>query len=717
MMAYVELQIRTTRFCDVVKNIINMRKLTSPQQDTTPEITGKFLERIKCTNCEFATSQAGDNGDFFILNATLAFSYYESLATIRNSGSLVASPTRVSLLTVPIRFSLDATNPKSARLVYQIGFSAPESIPLPSPGPFPAQIHALKANADIIAIRIGTETTDQIYHEPVDIIGNGDWIERVPGVLIAEILRGLLDDGLASAVAPPPPPDPNKPWLPKPKPNEMRRGDAVVAAWSRQDDSVAIATGGIVAMNACPLFKVDLDIDFQLSVQIEFPTPASMKTRARLTWEADSTWCDVFSTLLFVPYGIAVHILAEDSASKTILKKSLNVAGYRKVDQTDDSITFEGFQSPPPAPTPDFDYTHSEVTGAGIQTGGLVVPKGAYPKLTGFAVPARAGFNIDCNLRAVKPVFNPAQVIFGGAPRIFFDAAIFDPPGAWKITTSKANMQDPHSKDVQTVLTFDDPPGGRLPAGTRTSVFIFTELGARWVDLGAIPAVAERAPDESKHLMDEVCDSLNNPWGKGMTHLGWGDDILLDPDYATVTGLDALRLWTVGFALLPEEARIELIAVSKNGGERLLGVVEGQTSAALELVTAADETLALRSDVGFSAPRPLLARSWLFPTSAHDIGFDPSHFAAMGGLIAVAGQDETVRIFDPRLPPESSDAYTQDAPRADGQNGEFTEALGRQIEYGRSAWGSMARIDKKTVAVVHRGQLVVGALAPQHRVQ
>jgi len=717
-MAYVELQIRTARFCDVVKNIINMRKLTSPKQDTTPDITGKFLDRIMCKSCEFATSGAGDNGDFFTLNTTLSFLYYESLDTIRNSGSLVASPTRESLLIVQIRFSLDATDRKSARLVYQIGLNAPESIPLPSPGPFPAQIYALKANADIIAIRIGTETTDQIYQEPVDIIGNGDWIEQVPGVLIAEILRGLLDDGLASAVAPPPPADPNKPWLPKPKPNQLRRGDAVVATWARQADSVAIATGGIVAMNACPLFRVDVDIEFQLKVQIEFPTPASMKTRAQLKWDADSTWCDVFfTTMLGVPFGIAVHILSEDAASKTILKKSLNVAGYKKVDQSDDSITFEGFQSSPPPPTPDFDYTHSEVTDDGIQTGGLVVSKDIYPTLTGFVLPPQAGFNIDCNLRAVKPVLNPAQLIFGGSPKIFFDATIFDPPGAWTITTGKANIQDPHSKALQTVLTFEDPPGGRLPAGTKTSAFVFTELDARWVDLGEIPVVAERAPDSAQHLMDVYCNSLNNPWGKGVTHLGWGDDILLDPDYAHIAELDALRLWTVGFTLLPVTARIELLAVSKTGSERLLGVVEGQPNAALELVTEADETLALRSDIGFSAPRPSVGRGWLFPTSAHDIGFDPSHFASVGGMIAVAGQDDTVRIFNPRLPSTPITATMFDASGADGTNGEISEALGRQIEYGRSAWGSMARVDKKTVAVVHRGQLLVGAIAPQHRVQ
>ena len=145
-------------------------------------------------------------------------------------------------------------------------------------------------------------------------------------------------------------------------------------------------------------------------------------------------------------------------------------------------------------------------------------------------------------------------------------------------------MPPSSSKPGHVVLTFRDPPGGRLPAGTATSVYLFSNYGVRWVDLGTIPALSPEllVQLDARKLMNSYCDSISNPWAGGLTEFTWVDP-LLDPDYLErQAGLGRLRLWSVGLRDLPETARVELLAIGPEGRERQLGVIEGRRNVALE---------------------------------------------------------------------------------------------------------------------------------------
>jgi hypothetical protein len=200
-----------------------------------------------------------------------------------------------------------------------------------------------------------------------------------------------------------------------------------------------------------------------------------------------------------------------------------------------------------------------------------------------------------------------------------------------------------------------------------------------------IPEVPAVVPSWADGLMNAYCDSISNPWARGMTRLGWVVDPLVDPDYEHLSGVDAVRLWTVGLRELPESARIEFLAVAPDGGERLLGVIGGQRSAALQLVTDANETLGIRCNEPFSAPAPTLSRSWMFPFSAQPLEAEPVTIASAGGLLGLTGRDGVTRILDPRDLRERGRGDRRAARGADPRDGRVTDALAREAARGRNA--------------------------------
>ena len=434
---------------------------------------------------------------------------------------------------------------------------------------------------------------------------------------------------------------------------------------------------------------MDISIDINLAVTFEFPNPGAMKTRAVLTWDADSTWCDILSTLTFgFPVGIGFHVGAEDEVSDTILGKKFTPGdAFSEASRTDHSITFERLASSPSAPSAEFVTTHAGATAGGLAVGGDIKPK-TRPILVGEAIAPMAGMAIDCNLRSVGLVMHPAKVLLRTEkppllPWFFFEKIVFEPPGAWVMEVDTEFVSPASSTPAHVVLTFRDPPGGRLPAGTATSVYLFTNYGVRWVDLGVIPELSPNILIGADDLMNRYCDSISNPWAHGMTDLGWVDP-LLDPDYdRQQRELGRLRLWTVGLRNLPDTARIELVAVARGGGERLLGIVEGRKQIALELVTEADETLAVRTERAFTAPAPTLSRSWFYPAS--EIGTESGSAPSVPDAAALTNR--------------------------------IAGALAEQETRGRLPWATAVRLQRRTVAVSHRGRIVVGTVAPGQRVQ
>jgi hypothetical protein len=732
-MAIVEIQIRTDRFCELVRRELNSRPLTSAKLEEIDALKGKFLEKVECVSCDLFENSEG-SGEV-VLTATVAFRYHPDLNSVRAAGSLKPAATAEEIVPFHFKFKIDF-NPSLAQppvltcelLAFGLVSVRTERFSFAIPGDLNAMSVSIEGNQEVIAIRIGTNAGDSVLESPpINRIGEAEWIQLIPAALIAETVRRVLDHAVDAAVVPPAPPDPNKPWLPKPKNQELRKGKATHALWTFFPQPSALGNGEIIAVDACPLFEVDISIDLSLLFLIDFPDPNTMISTGILTWDADSTWCDILSTLtLGIPIGIGFHIGIEDAVSDSILGKSISPGdGFAEIDRDDDSITYQKVGGPPSPPSRDFDRTHAEVTFEGFFTGGLVRPKAVGPSLTGQMVPATSGLHIDCNLRSVSMVFNPAQVILrnaaagysGPPPRVFLEHTLFVPANAWSIRTDVVNMDDPHNTSPQTVLTFVDPPTGRLAAGTSTSVFLFTDFGVRWVDLGMIPEVPDAPPRSAQTLMNKYCDSLSNPWGHGMTHLGWGDDLLLDPDYTHLFEIDPLRMWIIGLRELPVSARIEFLAVGPEGSERFLGIVEGKRSAAIQLVTDANETLAIRSATRFSAPAPMLLQRWMFPFVALPVGSELMTIASASGLLGLRGRDQKTRFFDPREVEEVRADYKHVERIPDPRDGQVTDALAREEMRGNEAWASATSLDKNTIAVTHRGQLLVGLIGTSRRVQ
>lgn len=692
-MSIIEVQMRTDRFCELVRGEINSQPLDKPTHDELTEIAGKNLERIDCTSCVLNENLTGEGR--VVVDANLAFEYHSSLASVRAAGSLKpATPAKKDYL-FRLRFwmTIETTPVRRPVLSYEllalgIVSAKKATFPISVPSDLPVIAAAIVADANVVAIRLGTAADDPVDAAPVDRTSGQEWIQLVPGDLIADMIRRILDRTLDAAVVPPPPPDPNKPWLPKPKPQELLKDGAASAIWMPIASPYVAASGEIVAVDACPVFDVDISIELSLLVTFEFPNPGTMKTRAVLTWDADSTWCDILSTLAFgFPVGIGFHIGAENEVSETILGKHIAPGdGFVEAGRTDDSITYERLAGSPPPPSAEFVTTHAEATGEGLAVGGDIRPK-VRASLVGHAIAPMPEVAINCNLRSVSLVMSPAQVFLRTdkppqLPWFFFEKIVFDPPGAWVFEVDTEIVSPASSSSAHVVLTFRDPSTGRLPAGTATSVYLFTTYGVRWADLGVIPTLSPDLLVGAERLMHSYCDSISNPWAGGITDLSWVDP-LLDPDYDHQLELGRLRLWTLGLRNLPEIARIELLAIAPGGRERLLGVVEGRRDIALELVTDANETLAMRTERAFTAPAPTLSRSWLYPAS------------------------------DVEMEPKARSAPAVDAALAE----RIVGAMADQEARGRLPWATAIRLRRQTLAVPHRGGIVVGTVVRRQRVQ
>jgi hypothetical protein len=622
-MALIEVQIRTDRLCRLIEGEVNSQELPSPTVDH-PAIAGKLIERIECKDCKFAESWADDVTAF---ESTFVFYYYSSLETqVRSAGSFGVGTPFAQNAKVYIGLRMKSDN--NWRIEYELLLG--HGILSFRKGVFPISVPSniviaaaeLIGTQELVSIRIATNPAE-LTAPVVNKLEAAEWCQTVSGELIAEEIRKVLDKALDDAVAPPPQPPSWEWWKPKPKHKELRKDGPARAAWFT-GQGYAVAQGDITAVDACLIADIDVGIELTLTVTPQVMPGNALRTVATLTWDADSTWCSIATGLLLgFPVGIAVAVLAENEVSETILGKKISSASFNEIGRDDDSITFEKIAAPPPPPSREFEIAALAIVTEGIRTSGTIRPK-VRARLEGSATPPQAGISIDCNIRAVGLKFNPAEAVLWSMagdvmrldvkpkPRVFLDNVKFEPPNAWKIEAKDYLKLATTSTPGDVLLVLRDPDTGRLPAGTATSMYLPTNLGVRWIDLGTIP---EMDPEilqvaDAEQLMNRYCDSIANPWAEGLTQLEWVDP-LVDPDYDY---RDRLRFWALGLQDLPSDARIEVLATSMRGGERLLGVVEGMKEVVLEALTSPEETLAFRVRKGFHASRPSIARGWFVPT-------------------------------------------------------------------------------------------------------
>lgn len=623
-MALIGVQIRTDRLCKLIEGEINSRSLDGPTIDH-PAIAGKLLERIECKDCKFVESWAED---MIAFESTFDFYYYSSLeAQVRPAGSFGVGMPSALEVQVYIGLRMKGDNGRwhiEYELFFGRGvFSFRKGIfPIGVPSDIVIAAAQLIGTEELVSIRIATDVAD-LTAPVVNKLGSAEWCQTVPGELIAEEIRKVLDRALDDAVRPPPQPESWEWWKPKPKHQELRKEGYARAAWFA-DLGCAAAQGNIIAVDACPIADINVGIELTLTVTPQVAPGNILRMVAALTWDADSTWCSIATgVLLGFPVGIAVAVMAENEVSETILGKHINSGGFKEIGRDYDSITFEKVAAPPPPPSREFEITTLVIAPEGIRTFGTIKPK-VRARLEGSATPPEAGISIDCNIRSIGLKLNPAEVLLWSVsgdkkrldvkpkPFVFVNEVKFVPPNAWKIEAKDFLKSAADSTPGDVLLVLRDPGTGRLPAGTATSMYLPTNLGVRWVDLGTTPAMdlASELLHGAKQLMNSYCDSISNPWAEGLNKLEWVNP-LVDPDYEHH---DRLRFWALGLRGLPPDARIELVATSVGGKERLLGVVENMKEVVLEVLTKPKEALAFRVRKGFHAPRPTVARGWFVPT-------------------------------------------------------------------------------------------------------
>jgi hypothetical protein len=701
-MAIIEVQFRKQAFLDYFKAEINRMRLPFPALNfpLLPQLQGKMLEQIECLNCSIEAT-AGDGQ--ITIQTELAIHYHTSLATIRAAGSLKRAVTERLLSTIPVVLSIEfVPQPGSApraqlKWVAAFGLLPPGFVPLDLPAGITLLSAGIEAGADVIAIRLGTRADDPVRAPITSRLANSDWSQLVPGQLIADQLTANLSRTLATALS-----------------SDLELSKAPTGAWLNFPlpfqpwaPPFAIAQAEVTAVDQC-LFDIDVDVALTLVAQLAVAGP-SLVTTLTLTWDADSTLCDIVSTLVFTPIaGIAVHVIAEDKASETILGLPGSPAGFKKIGQDDDSVTYQstGFIS---GPSSSFRLTHSEITGEGILSTGVLqlrpLPRGLQGSVT---LPA-SGLRQDCNTRSVSVNFRPAEVYLNdigmdGPPRLFNPGILVNPLGAWVAVPFAGNDR------LELALKFVDPPGGRLPTGTPTSVIVQTDCGTRWVDLGTVPALRGEPTEAEISLMISRCMAISNPWADGIMNLDW----LIDPNPPDpLHELDQLRQWTIGARDLPEDARLEFVAVTAGGAERVIGAIGGRRNIAAQVITRADETLQIRTAGTLAAPAPVVSQRWIVPIAALPLDDAPAFVGAAGNQVAVRGAKGDTQVFE--LAEGALRALRHDAGRAPADTGRLLTRLARAEQRNQEPWAAAAHLDRDTVALAYGGTLIIGTAGPSTR--
>jgi hypothetical protein len=303
----------------------------------------------------------------------------------------------------------------------------------------------------------------------------------------------------------------------------------------------------------------------------------------------------------------------------------------------------------------------------------------------------------DCHNKSVRQILTPLHVqVVGMDPRheVYLVAEpVIEPPGTWSYTRSTSLPgASPPTLDVSFTRRNVPPTGGQ-------SVYVYTNLGVRWINIGVLPPRPEVSEREllarTIDLISE-CMAISDRWGEGVMNLDW----LVDPpDVFVDFGIPPIYEWVVNIDRVEEVDSIDLVAVGPDGARRQLGtarVVEGHVVA--QVVTATDETLEIRTGTPMAGPTPRVSRRVVVPYSSTPVGNDVVAFGFEEGSVGVLRLDGTTQQLD------AITADTSDRPAT----AEQIEALQRRNELGLGATVRTRHLGASTVAAYDRGEIVMG---------
>jgi len=696
-MALIELQIGAARFCEFVKGEINSRPL--PYDNMTvltwlhalsPLPGPAFaVDRIECSGCTVNASASA--GGVLTLTADIDVHYITTRDALFGVGSMQPPPTATISFSTPLTITLtvEADGPQLQWNASQLGQSGVFDFSLPE-GLTPAAT-AVIAGGDLVAVRVATAASDPVVALPLtDRRAGQDWNLLISGQIFTEVMIDRLNTQLDAAISP------DLAMAKRPRGN----WDALL----RQ----AVAWAEMTAIDQAPPLNVDVPVDLTLTCRLSL-NGVYLTTTPTLDWDTETTWVDVIGTLLFVPLKWVIEDIKDKKASKKVFALAQTPQDYVKVGQTKNSITYEKtIELAPPGPR--FFVTNSAVTMLGVELAGSLNPRPGLAGLTGAVTEPAWGFVMSCSPEGAGVAWYPGQIalqaVNGTAPPTLFPQLTeFTPGGAWGLGYDGAAHA---SNELKLVLT--DPPGGRLAVGTRTKVILFTDCGVRWADLGVIPADELSTNtvllNSMKRVAHERCAAISIPWGRHIdttTIVEWMVDPLLDPDPDRIKEVAPLRLWTMVIPTLSPTARLHFFGLT-GGAERPLGVLAERKSAVVQIVTGADELLAVRASEEVAVDGVTISQAWLAPlTVTSGAGLHPVAFDTDRNTIELASSRDTEDLSSMEL---STNGIHQ-----------FTIRTGDRHDDGAPTWATALRLDRQTVAVSHRDQIVVASKSPTLRVR
>jgi hypothetical protein len=707
-----ELQVRKSAAVAAIRDEINHRRLPFPTFPelfvlANPSLQGASLQRIECVGCSIEPS----SGEGPIVVETQLVFHHNTLPEARAAGSLQPPIPHQFPSAVSIEVSVTSVQspaqpgqpppPAQTALQWSLPFGfLPGNTPLTlSAGGLPdsgvVAAGGIEASEEIVSLRLGTVPGDPVRGHVEDKLGAEEWSFSVPGSVFADAAVASLAAALHDSL-----------------PGNVVVSRAPSGSWYPGGLNYfpgAVASATVHVQHEC-VFGIVIPIDLTLRMLLQ-PNGHSLDLTVSLSWKVDSALCDfVAGGLLFPILPLIIDKVIGDAVSKKLLDAGIGPGhGFKEVDHNDTSITFKGSMFLP-TPSSRLALTKSEVNVDGLRIAGTTRLQPPPLGLQGEVTLPHSGLDVDCSHRSVHVKFFGPQValrdigIAGGVPRLFPGRVWFIPPGAWKVTPGSSNTW------LDLALELADPPEGRLPVGTATSVFLHTDCGLRWADLGVIPPDHPAPTTQDIAGMISQCMAISDPWGAGRLNLGW----LIDPPDRDL-GLDAVRQWSLGFRELPDGARLEFLALDPSGSERLLGAVEGRQSVAVELATDADETLQVRATEALSAPAPIVSQRWVIPITAIPLGEDVPTVASSGDVIVVRDGRGEIRVIDAGPDGRSRVRVAERSAQADPAWPQLLDALDLEERRGVGAWATASRISEGMLAVVHRGNLLIGGVGPATR--
>lgn len=698
-MPIVEFQFRKQAFLDFFKTELNRRPLPFPTLDyfLLPELKGHLLEQVECLACTVEPS-AGDG--HITVEVQLAIHYHTSLVTIQQAGSLQRAVTQQRIISLPVVISVELVPRPNGVAEPQLrwgdayNFFPASVVPLRLPQGINFQAAAIEASEDVVAVRLGTDIADRVRAPIVVQLDGNDWSQLVAGQLISEQVTARLADAFS---APLPAPlevseHPSGAWIPIRIP---------LSPWN---PPFVLAHAEVTAVDVC-VFNIDVSCSLTMVAEFEV-SGKSQITTITLSWDLDTTLCDIALTLGWTPFmGIAFHVVAEDKLSEAMVGGLTVPAPFHKINETDHSVSYRS-SSLINGPSANFLPTHAEFNAEGFLVSGSIQNNRLPLGLQGFVSTPTSTLSVDCSTRSVSVDFVPAQLFLHDIgmvrPKLFSPGILFKPADAW-VALPRDNFEELE-------LTFLDPPGGRLPAGTATSVFVHTDCGVRWVDLGVIPP--DHAPPTTDDYVQMIsqCMAIQDPWGDGVMNLDW----LIDPP-DLLREFDPIRQWTFGVRELSEGTHLEFVAVALDGTERVIGAINRRQNIAAQITTTADETLQVRMVPRGAAAAPMVFQRWIIPVASITLSESPIAVSASGGMVGLRTSDGETDIIQidsagvakmERLNPQLlSNASVQ----------HVLTHLTREERRNRKPWASVASLNRETVAVVHGTELVIGTAGPMRK--